>query len=270
MRKILKKIRSAKWRRYLLSTILFFLSLQGLKQRHTILALKNKYCGKRCFIIGNGPSLRAEDLELLHLHNEISFAANHISKIFPKTNWRPTFYCVSDEGLQRKIQNIMSETSADLKFFTRKYFFYTRKVAGNCIYLNADTDRKLLTAPLFAKNILNKIYSIATVTYISIQIAVYAGFKEIYLIGVDHSYPKMHNADGSIQEKHKARAHFYNDANDENQKRLLIPFESEMDIAYKKAKEHADEHGISIFNATRGGGLEIFPRVDFDTLFPTL
>ena len=33
---------------------------------------------------------------------------------------------------------------------------------------------------------------------------------------------------------------------------------------YKAAKQYADLHGIRICNATRGGKLEIFERVDFD------
>ena len=38
-------------------------------------------------------------------------------------------------------------------------------------------------------------------------------------------------------------------------------------IAYEKAKRYGDEHGIQIFNATRGGMLEVFPRVTLDSLF---
>ena len=37
--------------------------------------------------------------------------------------------------------------------------------------------------------------------------------------------------------------------------------------AHVAAKKYADEHDIKIYNATRGGKLEVFPRVDFDSLF---
>ena len=36
---------------------------------------------------------------------------------------------------------------------------------------------------------------------------------------------------------------------------------------YKAAKKYAEENGIKIYNATRGGKLEIFERVEYDTLF---
>ena len=41
-----------------------------------------------------------------------------------------------------------------------------------------------------------------------------------------------------------------------------------MIIAYEKAKEYADKNGISIYNTTRGGELEVFKRVKLeDVLF---
>lgn len=33
---------------------------------------------------------------------------------------------------------------------------------------------------------------------------------------------------------------------------------------FKVAKKYADEHGINIYNATRGGMLEVFPRVNLE------
>ena len=40
-----------------------------------------------------------------------------------------------------------------------------------------------------------------------------------------------------------------------------------MDIAYDYARKYADSNGIKIYNATRGGCLEAFQRVNFDSLF---
>ncbi len=34
--------------------------------------------------------------------------------------------------------------------------------------------------------------------------------------------------------------------------------------AYTLLKEHAIKHGVTIYNATRGGALEVFDRVDLD------
>lgn len=61
-----------------------------------IMSLKNKFEGKRCFIIGTGPSLKIEDLERVYRNGDVSFASNRIFKLFHKTQWRPQLYCVSD------------------------------------------------------------------------------------------------------------------------------------------------------------------------------
>src|SRR5699024_7865108 len=82
--------------------------------RARIEALRNCHKGERCFIIGNGPSLRAEDLD--KLKNEITFACNRINLIFDQTDWRPTYYCITDLALfhSREIQEEASDF-ADIK-----------------------------------------------------------------------------------------------------------------------------------------------------------
>ena len=84
-----------------------------------------------------------------------------------------------------------------------------------------------------------------------IEIAVYMGFKEIYLLGCDCSYPK-----GS--KSHVVESGFV----DKNAASNPI----RMRVGYKCAKDYADSHGIKIYNATRGGELETFERVDLDEI----
>jgi hypothetical protein len=179
-------------------------------------------------------------LDTLYTHGEITFAANKIAVIFPKTNWRPTYYLVFDEYYQRTMIDIMSKTTAEKKIFDVNSFLWTRKVTGDCVFLRGIHGRKWLRHPRFSENIYKNIYDIATVTYDSMQLAVYMGFKEIYLLGMDNMY-----------------------ANDKNKAAIQY----EMNTAYQYAGQYADAHGINIINATRGGYLEIFPRAEFARLF---
>ena len=55
-----------------------------------IINFKNIHQGERCFIIGNGPSLR--DTPLKELNDEYTFSTNKINKIFNHTGWRPTYF----------------------------------------------------------------------------------------------------------------------------------------------------------------------------------
>ena len=63
--------------------------------------LKDIHKNKRCFIVANGPSLQAQDLDFLENNNEITFGMNRIFKMFNKTNWRPTYYVCEDINILR-------------------------------------------------------------------------------------------------------------------------------------------------------------------------
>ena len=60
---------------------------------------RNRHRGQKCVIVGNGPSLRAEDLSALYRLKIPTFGCNRIHLIFPQTEWRPTYYFISDEKL---------------------------------------------------------------------------------------------------------------------------------------------------------------------------
>ena len=87
-----------------------------------------------------------------------------------------------------------------------------------------------------------------------IQIAIYMGFKEIYLMGVDCNYTvgtsnHFVEAGNTIPDEDIRTAY----------KRLLC--------GYKEVKKYLKKHrDIKVYNATRGGMLEIFPRVDIDKI----
>ena len=77
---------------------------------------KGKFTGKRCFLIGNGPSLRAEDLTRLREAGEITFAFNRIYSIFDQTPWRPNFYISQDELMLAGCVDTVCGLKADAKF----------------------------------------------------------------------------------------------------------------------------------------------------------
>lgn len=225
---------------------------------------KGLHKGKRAFIVCNGPSLKAEDLTKIHQNGDISFASNKINSIFNQTDWRPDYYCVFDEGYQHTILDIMNEVPAKIKFFRQSSFKTTRKVTSPCIWLNADGDVKLLDGPKFSDDISEVIYTIATVTYTMIQIAVYMGIRELYIIGCDNSYAQERTKDGKII--NKGGASYFKGSDIENTKSITAAV-WQMDIAYHFLSQYASKNSIKVLNATRGGYLEEFPRVDFDSLF---
>lgn len=223
--------------------------------------LKNSKKGKRCFIIGNGPSLKVEDLE--KLTQEDCFGSNRIYKIFPQTKWRPLYYTTVDwRGLDNDEVNALDTPY----LFVGDYFWRKHRVTRDRVYVfygHRLLDTKL-SSFRFSSDITKEVYLAATVTYANIQIAAYMGYSEIYLLGMDHTYAYVRDQKGGVVRNEKvASSHFFQD-NDPSKNYGDM---DGMTNAYIAAKQYADEHGICIYNATRGGALEVFPRVEFDQLF---
>lgn len=213
---------------------------------------ENKYDGKRCFIIATGPSLTIDDLE--KLKGEYTFGVNSIIRLFDKTDFRPDFYGIQDRDVYGAMQDIIRNTEFKTAFYAdiiEKYY----NVPSNFIPFPYNGEYHLYNGKLgeynskFSDNAYKIVYDGYSITYSLIEIAVYMGFKEIYLVGCDCSYSK-----GS--KNHVVESGFI----DKNAMSNPI----RMRVGYQCAKEYADSHGIKIYNATRGGELETFERVDLD------
>jgi hypothetical protein len=228
----------------------------------TLKKLRYKHLGKRCFIIGNGPSLTSEDLD--RLKNEITFAFNRIYYIFDRTDWRPTYYCSEDNKTIFNSKDEINNLNIENKFFPVNFpWDYKISFKNAKYYIFKFGDRHV--EPKFSDDIVKGIYWGNTVAYTAIQIAVYMGIKEIYLLGVDHNFSKMVNDKGEIVIDETAKDYFSENYNTDKEE-LYIPNIEVSTRAFTSAKRYADVHNIKIYNATRGGKLEVFERVDFDKI----
>ena len=252
--------------RSILRTIVYWLSsfavwISGNRHRSNrwLKSMKNRYAGKRCFVIGNGPSLTVEDLELLK--NEVTFACNRIYRMFEKTQWRPTYYAITDESVARPedIENV-NAFECEQKFFRSQGWYAYRKIKGGC-YIHSWYSRKYLREPAFSEDITKGAYTIATVTYVLLQIARYMGFSEIYLLGMDHKYATEITQDGKIVKNEGVKSYFGQETKREVNN---VGATWERDAAYIYAEEYSRRNGFRIYNATRGGYLEIYERVNLD------
>lgn len=230
--------------------------------------LRSIHSGKRCFIIGNGPSLRVEDLNALHHAGEITFAFNRIYHIFPDTLWRPTYYISQDmkmlSGCQEEVNNIHSS----IKFIPAEMaWYYNIHLSGiTAFHLKTEEENGL---PAFSDDISKQIINSLTVVYSAIQIAAYMGIHEIYLIGVDHHFRTSMNADGQIIVDPTVKDYFCEQYN-EDKDQLYIPNTDKSTLTFVAAKKHCDARGIRVYNATRGGRLEVFPRANLDQILEGL
>ena len=226
--------------------------------------LKESEKGNRCFIIGNGSSLRTEDLELLK--DEVTFASNRIYNIFDKTSWRPKYYMAEDtDGLSEMAPCVLNQgiPYIILNEQAKKYinntcdFIYWGHWSDGHYIINRYNDKSI-----HISEDVSMYFSIGyTVTFSAIQLAIYMGVREIYLLGVDFNYSVYSDKWGRKKTKKGVITYF----DGKERHGSYLNYHSTM-RAYQKAKEYCDKHGIRIANATRGGCLEVFERQDFDKL----
>lgn len=253
-----------------------YLSLKGMLKEDErfghIKELKDKHKGKRGFIVATGPSLTFSDLEALK--NEITISMNSMINVLGQTDYRPTYYMMQDIGvlhydnahnklkllnpktvyvgignLGNRARSSFTISRLKKKPAARQWRFYHLDTAAHWFHINFRHENY---KPQFSEDCNFRIIDGCTITYSALQMAVYMGFSEIYLVGVDCNYQgkiKHFGEYGPSPELDKA---------DEIQ--------TKMARSYEMAYEHAKKRGIKIYNATRGGTLEVFPRVSLDTL----
>jgi len=236
-------------------------------QGKALAAYRDQYAGRRCFLIGNGPSLKAEDLTRLHDNGEITFGFNRIYNIFEQTSWRPTFYVSQDEKMLGGCMSDVNTNDLGIKFIPIQMRWW------HDIYIRGAQEFRIIDQPIdnpekfgFSDDIAKGIFHSGTVMYTAAQLAAYMGFKEIYFIGVDHHFHISQNNKGEIVVDNTVKDYFTDKYNADKDK-LFIPNTEKSTLTYIAMRNHCEKRGIRVFNATRGGKLEVFPRVDFDTLF---
>lgn len=241
---------------------------QRAESKAVLASYKDKYDGRRCVIIGNGPSLKPEDLD--RLKGEITFASNRIYNLYDKTDWRPTFLCAQDHVVLESICEHLPQVALQSEMLILAASAYEI-----CEQAVADVEN-LIWMPLryipprndryhFSVNAVKEVIEGLTITYSCMQLAAYMGFREIYLLGVDHNYSIEIDRNGKIV-KQDASVKDYFQGSAET-KPGNPPQVIEMTYAYISAEKYSRNHGFRIFNATRGGKLEIFERKSFDEIF---
>lgn len=245
--------------RVIMSEILY----KNSESSRKIKALKDIHNGRRCFVVGNGPSLTSSDLDMIT--DEITFGFNRIYHMFSNTNWRPTYYMSQDDKTFINSVDEIANLKLDNMFFPLNFKRDYHIDVKNSIHFIFRTNQQT-EFPEFQSNIRKGIYDGNSVVYSAIQMAIYMGIKEIYLIGVDHSFSKSIDDNGLIVLNSDVKDYFTNEYNLDRDN-LHIPNLDKSTRGYITARDYAMDCGVGIFNATRGGKLEVYKRVDIDYLF---
>ena len=258
---------------------------QGLRKKRTQLSredkalldknilLKDRHKGERCFILGAGSSIKKQDLKKLAGEYVISVSNTYVHPDFhifkPKYHvlpailaWHSKLY--SKEKFIEWLKE-MEEKTLDAEMFFHigdreliesNGLFRNRKIHWN-EYCKWNEDFK-------TEIDLSCVPEIGSVSEFAITVALYLGFEKIYLLGFDHDW-----FNGIF-------VYFF----DEKTQHLLQPDKSKVPFmdAEHQMRRHANifrkykylyniKKNIYNANANPNHYLDVFPKVDYDSLF---
>ena len=246
--------------------------------------LKDIHKGKRCFILGSGPSIKKEDLK--PLKNEIVFALNSFyvheefltimsgsaSKyyVIPPTHspqerieWISLFKDLNKHmPINTKMILGINEYEDNMKsifdennLFSKNNIYWTY-LAKQCGFDDFYDESKNICSPMCA---------VEAVSLYALMIAIYMGFEKIYLLGMDHDY-FLYDNEGEMR-MYKSAIH----QNNEMERTFKGEFYTEeLFRQYKIFKKYTNiknNCSAKIYNASSGGILRVFERVEFSSLF---
>jgi hypothetical protein len=229
---------------------------------------RGKFQGQRVWIVGSGPSLDKTPLDMLV--GEYSFGINRIGSVFDKTTWRPQFFmCATGRVVKEDYRNdvLRAVEACEIAIFCDRLLpvigdkiplRHHRKVLWlNCLQNSSEHNEPQDSwwNPLMIEK--GRINNFGTTAFGCTQIAAYLGFSTIVLVGCDMGYkgfkpgePDPNHYGDNYESKTMPQA--VHDL--ENPRR----YES-----HEITRRRASKVGIEIVNATLGGDLEAYPRVDF-------
>lgn len=270
---------SIKWNLYFLKKILCDSDFREKINRNKV--LRNSRENKRCFIVGNGPSLK--EMELEKLHDETVFTVNFLvrnKKLYELLNPSyhvfidPYFTEIEDMELQRFLE-AMENVNPSITYITDIRVLKKLKSLGRGdksygVYMHDNWNR------FGSKNIdlSSNLFSSMNVVQTAIYTAIYMGFSEIYLIGCDmtviteYLYMRANNTFNYIHAydiKESEKEQYKKELSSGDNYSMLYEYMKVFEI-FNHLFDYSVKHNIKIYNATKGGILDMFPRVNLKDL----
>ena len=217
--------------------------------------MRDLHRGQRCFILGNGPSLA--QMDLTPLRGEVTFGLNRAYLLFDRIGFSTT-YMVAVNKL------VIEQCARDLEGLPMPLFaaWHSRR------FLNpgwAQILVRTVARPGFAANVANGVWEGATVTYVALQLAFHMGFETVILLGVDHSFATTGPAHKEVV-SHGDDPNHFDPTYFGKGFRWNLPDLETSEIAYTMALRAYQRAGRRVLDATVGGKLMVFPKVDYGSL----
>ena len=212
------------------------------------------HSGEDCFIIGNGPSLNVTDLT--KLNGKYIFGLNKIYLIFNSQQVDLSYiaainqYVIKQSGQQYCNMNIpvFLKQNAAIKHNVLGQDIFQTKMSSHAFHFN--------------KSMAGKFGEGYTVTYYALQLAYAMGFQNVFLVGVDHSF-KQSGKPNELQKMDGDDPNHFHPEYFKGHEWQLADLEAS-ELAYRTAKFYYQRSNRQVFDATIGGKLDVFPKMDFN------
>jgi hypothetical protein len=239
------------------------------ENRRRLAALRGRHAGRPAMIAGNGPSLRLDDLEAIGRSGEfVTFGFNKIYLAYDRVEFRPDYYLVEDWLVAENNAAAIDAVTGSTKLIPEIMLRFLRQTPDTTVF-----DLVYEFGPEFGRGLMSEdpldLCWGASVVHTAIQWAFYMGCDPVYLIGVDFKFDVPQEQPGQILVGRDTEPNHFVPNYRNPGERWNRPMFERTAIAFAAARDYAQRTGRRIFNATRGGALEILPRVDFDTLVGT-
>lgn len=216
----------------------------------------DRHRGQRCFILGNGPSLAKMDLR--PMAGEWTFGMNRIYLLFEQMGFVPSYYCAANDLVIDQFAQDIAALSMP-KFLNWNGRSHFDESDGSLMFLR----QALTLTDFFGRDLRSPICSGGTVTFMALQIAYYMGFQQVVLVGVDHSFVDKGTPNRAVTRTDEAdENHFHPDYFPKGS-RWQLPDLLRSEQAYRLAREAYEADGREIVDATVGGALQVFEKVEY-------
>lgn len=246
---------------------------------------------KRCFILGNGPSLKQENgIDLLR--DEFVFTVNQMfrSELFDIVN--PNFHVIQDPlffSLREEVDyendtlqymqnlNKRSDLICVLPYSAKKYAEINGIGGENNIYL----DCRLRFHEQYANEIVlhNCLPISQNVIHMALYSAIGMGFSEIYLLGCDMTGMLLNFVRNDIEQSDREFGHSYpiNDFERKRMKQVYANNTNEFMLSaygatfriFRLIDDYCSDHGITLFNTSAKTALDNIKRKPLDEVIFT-
>ena len=244
----------------------------------------NLHKGQRCFIVGNGPSLR--ELDLSFISDELVFTVNYFPKSplykVVRSNYHilmdPLIFDFTSIHKGERLQLLHQVASIEKPPICFAQYNIKKRVEDSGVnkmmqfyYVNSGLG--IYDGYKRKFNLTKVSPGFSNVVLYATMLAMYMGVEDIYYIGCDMTgYEQF-----SLKAGKKVEYHVY-EANAKDREMMLAQvndlrgeafFEGfyHMFREYRLLNDYANKQGVHLYNATKGGVLDSIERVDYESLF---